>query len=89
MLTFPVGIPEQRQGMVRVFPNPASDRITLEHPAHTTLDRILLLDGRGTLLHTWIRPSDVLELPQLAPGHYLLRCEGPSLRSALPLVILP
>ncbi len=89
MLTFPVGVPEERQGMVRVFPNPAKDRITVEHPVHTPLDRLLLLDDRGTLLHAWKRPSGAIELPQLAPGHYLLRCEGPSLRRTLPLVILP
>lgn len=89
MLNFPVGVPEERQAQVRVFPNPAKGRITLEHPVHTSLDRILLLDGRGRQLHAWVRPLGALDLPQLAPGHYLLRCEGPALLATLPLVILP
>jgi hypothetical protein len=89
MLTFPVGVSEDRQEMMRVFPNPASDQVTIERPKDDVLDRIVLLDGRGTPVHAWSRPPGTLELPNLAPGHYLLRCEGHSLRSTLPLVIIP
>jgi hypothetical protein len=89
MLTFPVGLRESDQGTLRVVPNPAQDRIIVERSVGEELRRIMLLDGRGRPVHTWDRPVGALDLPKLAPGHYLLRCEGPTQNRTLPLVIIP
>lgn len=68
---------------ISVFPNPASDRITITNTSGETVNAITVYDALGTSrLHT---QSDILhgfrktlDLTTLAPGFYILHLETPT-----------
>ncbi|MBK8948139.1 MAG: hypothetical protein IPM68_04550 [Flavobacteriales bacterium] len=67
---------------LRVFPNPAADRVQVDGIAG--LDELLLLDTQGALVHRWSAPwPPVIELSAVREGLYLLRAaQGTEVRSA-------
>ena len=70
-----VGMEEEQQDQMKVFPNPASDRLfiqlTSRAPAH-----VQLLDSRGKLVNrtTFQYTSDhiIMDVGEAGPGLYLL-----------------
>ena len=71
-----------------LFPNPASARVTLQLAPVATERPVLVYDGQGRLVCQSTLPAGartaVLPLSGLAPGTYLVRCEGASQRLVLP-----
>lgn len=74
----PVGIqnpPAQNNGL-RLFPNPAKQRVTIQLDAPKDRAHITITDLSGKLVHQYwsgrIESAQQLELPQLASGTYLL-----------------
>lgn len=72
---------------LRVFPNPAADRVQVEGLAG--VDELLLLEAQGALVHRWNAPlPQVIELGAVREGLYLLRAaEGAAVRSARLVVV--
>ena len=74
------GTPDVAAGL-RVFPNPAADRVQVDGLAG--LEELLLLDAQGALVHRWSAPlPQVIELRAVPDGLYLLRAgQGAAVRT--------
>ncbi len=57
---------------LRVFPNPARDRIQVT--GVSSMDELILCDAQGVVLRRWAPPfQQVVDLPAVPDGLYLLR----------------
>ncbi len=72
---------------LRVFPDPAVDRVQVEGLAG--MQALLLFDAQGDLVARWASPfPQVMELPTLADGLYFMRAtNGEGVRSARLMVL--
>ena len=71
-ITTEVREPPTAAGDLRVFPNPAVDRLHVE--GISSAHELLLLDVQGATVYRWTQPfASVLELPAVPDGLYLLR----------------
>ncbi len=72
--------PERPRAELHVFPNPASQAVTIQYPALPAAGRLRLFDLHGRLLEAHSLPPGAgqLNLPvsHLAPGLYLLEVAG-------------
>ncbi|MGD9492530.1 MAG: T9SS type A sorting domain-containing protein [Bacteroidales bacterium] len=74
-----VGISENmNNGVIRVFPNPAANVISVELPAEFHADRYSIMDKAGkVVLHgSWQDVSSCIDVSLLTDGSYVLRIEG-------------
>ncbi len=74
-------------GTLRVFPDPAVDRVQVEGLAG--MQELLLLDAQGAVVARWASPfPQVMELPAVADGLYFMRAtNGKGVRSARLMVL--
>jgi hypothetical protein len=72
--------PKPSANNIKVFPNPASQAVTIQFPALPAAGRLRLFDLHGRLLetHRLTTGHEQLNLPvsHLAPGLYLLEVTG-------------
>lgn len=76
--SFPVAVQGiQQQGVISVYPNPATDVLTLEMPAHTTANdyQIISLIGK-TLLTGKLEERTEIDIRLLPPGQYIMSTGG-------------
>lgn len=82
-----VGIAEQnKKENVRVYPNPASDRITIDLARaavipQKTVCRIYSADGKKVYEHVFDGAETQIDVSFLAKGYYILKLEGDGLHS--------
>ena len=81
----PTGIDEVEQGGIRLRPNPARDRLTVERPSAgpATLE-VFNAKGQKVMAQTSDQATVTLDVSSLAAGNYLLRvttAEGSSVRT--------
>jgi hypothetical protein len=69
-----VGMAEQAPWSLRVYPNPAHDRLTVELPDNTEA-RLRVFDAMGQLVLEAVSHADrtELDLSGLKPGHYVVQ----------------
>jgi hypothetical protein len=85
------GIVESKIPLLKVYPNPASDLISLELPFSNGQAEVSVLDARG--VEIWGRKIDIqnhigqLSLPHLESGIYFLRVTNGSQTFATKLII--
>ena len=77
-LASPLGLPDRERTSLRPYPNPATDRLYLDRPVHTT-DAIRILDLQGRVVEGWsMQGPDRVDVRALPTGMYQLevRQEG-------------
>ena len=81
-LTYPVGIGEHSSTDITLFPNPATDRITLELSDQWTNATASIHDALGRIVQDSHVPLDgVLHVKDLAPGRYEVIITGADQRT--------
>ena len=71
-----VGVPELNQANVKVYPNPASNLITLNIPGHVTSRyTVTIMNTTGEILRSWTNVPSIrsFDVSGLAAGVYFLR----------------
>ena len=75
-----VNVSELMAAGLRVFPNPASDELSVELPAGMTADRVTIFDASGRTAHTvsltGTQNKVRLNVSDLATGFYVMTVEG-------------
>ncbi len=87
-----IGIPEAALASFEVFPQPASDRLTILGPRGGDVPEVRLFDGRGSLVrsHGPLRAGGdglVLDVASLPEGLYQLQLISPSGSHARPVLV--
>lgn len=76
----PTGIVAQQVPALRIYPQPASERVFIEHDVTVDGAGVELCDISGRTVHTFGRLTTgqrrELDVSAIATGSYLLRCEG-------------
>jgi hypothetical protein len=75
-------IPEEETGtLIKVFPNPAHHLATVQfHGKQKAAYQLLTIGGAMAKQGYFTDGSNTLDLSQLKPGIYFLRCEGQSMK---------
>jgi hypothetical protein len=70
-----VGLKEQQKSQFLLYPNPASDKITIETTATPTQSQlsILNLNGEEVLTRSLIKPKTQIDISNLSSGVYFMR----------------
>lgn len=74
------GMPENSdRDAVRIYPNPATDRITVETSSGQAIEQLILLDLSGRVIFraepTSLNSNCMIDLHDQQPGVYLLQCQ--------------
>lgn len=76
-LTLPSAIDERSESGIRIFPNPASDFLSIAGNRPITNMKISDLHGRTVTCLNLLQPQATLDISELAAGSYLVRaCAG-------------
>ena len=87
-LDLPVSVREQGIVLRAPYPNPTSGTVNLDRSLLPSDRKVILLDGNGRAVREWAATTRAVDLDDLAPGAYMLRVIGSSIRHH-PLMIIP
>ena len=70
-----LGLGEVAQNAIGIFPNPASDFVTIKSGLIVSVQTYLIYDGHGRLVLTgnFNSPTTTIDVSTLAPGQYFIR----------------
>jgi len=76
--TVSVGVPDRKQTHLSVYPNPASDKITIEKAESRYPDQLFILnpDGKEMLRRTLTGRITAIDISDLPAGMYMIRLVG-------------
>ncbi len=75
IVDFSVGTKEARTGIFKVFPNPASDYIFLQHPNSLQIKSVVVKDMNGRILMVESANDQKLNIDKLPTGVFVLEIE--------------
>lgn len=61
---------------IKIYPNPTSQTIYIKNPNNLKIDRIKLVDVQGNMIKDYENDFDILTLPELPGGTYMLIIEA-------------